>query len=373
MQPRLRVHKGAQFWIFALLAALGLAACGTTPSPVVTPPSAQAPAGGAIVEPDKASLQPGGMAPLATIEPVTGFSGAYFISDGDATGGQAVILFSSGDSVRFVVPETLSPGIYTLRVQARAQDYLGWPVIALARNGTRLQSNEVVSRAFVLNTFGEFLVRPGDVLDASFTNDLYGGTASNDRNVIVDYLVLDPAGHSAPAPTPTPTPVPAPTPIPSPTQPPPLPNPLPTPNPTPIPSPVPTPAMLLLVNNARAVARLCGATAYAAAPPLTWNTKLESAALGHSEDMAKNNYFSHTAPDGSTPASRVATVGYTWWTVGENIAAGYTNAQSVMSGWLTSPGHCANIMDPNFKEIGVASADGGSYGMYWTMDLAAGR
>ncbi|HEX2864806.1 MAG TPA: CAP domain-containing protein, partial [Deinococcales bacterium] len=114
-------------------------------------------------------------------------------------------------------------------------------------------------------------------------------------------------------------------------------------------------------------------TAYAAAAPLAWNSKLEAAALTHTQDMVKNNYFDHIGSDGSNPGTRATAAGYNWYTIGENIAAGYPDAASVMDGWLRSPGHCANIMNPNFKDIGVASVSGGSYGTYWTMDLGASR
>lgn len=59
--------------------------------------------------------------------------------------------------------------------------------------------------------------------------------------------------------------------------------------------------------------------------------------------------------------------------MGENIAAGYDTVSAVMDGWLASPGHCANLMNPNFTQIGVAcirGSTGNAYGTYWTMDLA---
>jgi uncharacterized protein YkwD len=130
--------------------------------------------------------------------------------------------------------------------------------------------------------------------------------------------------------------------------------------------------MLTLVNNARAQTRSCGTESYQAAAALSWNCRLESAAHAHSASMAKNNYFSHTGKDGSSPGDRISNAGYAWMTYGENIAAGYRDAESVMDGWLTSPGHCANLMNPKFKDIGVGIVNGsGSYGIYWTQDFAA--
>jgi uncharacterized protein YkwD len=82
--------------------------------------------------------------------------------------------------------------------------------------------------------------------------------------------------------------------------------------------------------------------------------------------MNKNNYFSHTGLDGSSPGDRITRVGYNWRAYGENIAKGYTSEQAVMNGWLQSEGHCKNIMSSNVKEMGV-----GRDGNYWTQVFAA--
>ena len=130
--------------------------------------------------------------------------------------------------------------------------------------------------------------------------------------------------------------------------------------------------LLTLVNNARAVARSCGATHYAAVPALAWHCNLEQAARGHSTSMADNNFFSHTGLDGSTPGERITASGYVWRSFGENIAAGYPTAQDAINGWLNSPGHCANLMNPGFTETGVASAENpaSQYRIYWTQKFA---
>jgi uncharacterized protein YkwD len=130
--------------------------------------------------------------------------------------------------------------------------------------------------------------------------------------------------------------------------------------------------MLTLVNNTRAKTRSCASMSYPAAPALAWNCKLENAAQSHSSSMAENNYFDHTGLDGSSPGDRISAAGYNWKTYGENIAAGYQDAQSVMQSWLTSSGHCANIMNANFKEVGVGMVNSSdSYGTYWTQVFAA--
>ncbi|MBV0881602.1 CAP domain-containing protein [Noviherbaspirillum sp. L7-7A] len=130
--------------------------------------------------------------------------------------------------------------------------------------------------------------------------------------------------------------------------------------------------MLNRVNQARAAGRSCGTTYYGPAPALTWNTNLFNAAGAHSTDMAANNYFSHTSLDGRNAGQRITGAGYAWRGYGENIAAGQTSVQSVVDGWLASPGHCANIMNANLVDIGAACVANSTstYRTYWTMDLA---
>lgn len=129
------------------------------------------------------------------------------------------------------------------------------------------------------------------------------------------------------------------------------------------------------VNEARGRAQNCGNERFPEAPPLAWSNTLAKAAVQHSEDMAKNSHFSHTGTDGSNAGARIKKMGYNAGTWGENIAAGYGTAELVVTGWLNSPGHCANIMNSNFTEFGTASAEnsGSEYGIYWTMVLAAPR
>lgn len=131
------------------------------------------------------------------------------------------------------------------------------------------------------------------------------------------------------------------------------------------------------VNQARSVDRTCGSSPHDAAPPVAWNDALAMAAYLHSEDMALNGFFSHDGSDGSDAGDRITRQGYDWWAYGENIAVGYPTVSAVMQGWLTSPGHCSNIMNPSFEEIGAAFAEG-AYGgsssaRYWTFGLATPR
>lgn len=129
--------------------------------------------------------------------------------------------------------------------------------------------------------------------------------------------------------------------------------------------------VMALINQARATSRTCGNTTYPAAAPLAWNSKLYDASAGHSADMANNNYFSHTSLDGRTFSQRIVSAGYNWSRLGENIAAGQNSAASVMATWMASPGHCGNIMNGNFTEVGMACVvnNNSTYRTYWTMDL----
>jgi uncharacterized protein YkwD len=130
------------------------------------------------------------------------------------------------------------------------------------------------------------------------------------------------------------------------------------------------------VNAARAEGRTCGSKEFPAAPPLRWNPQLESAALMHSQDMAAQRYFSHAAKDGSRADVRSQRAGYDWQRIGENIAFGQETPQAALAGWLNSPGHCANIMNPNFTEMGAAyglTAEANSGVFYWTQMFGTPR
>ncbi|WP_326766478.1 CAP domain-containing protein [Streptomyces sp. NBC_01591] len=100
--------------------------------------------------------------------------------------------------------------------------------------------------------------------------------------------------------------------------------------------------------------------------PLTLNAELTKAAQAHSADMASHENMSHTGSDGSAPDDRITRAGYDWSSYGENVAYGYSTPESVMAGWMDSPGHRANILDCSFKEIGVGLAQPGDY---WTQDF----
>lgn len=134
--------------------------------------------------------------------------------------------------------------------------------------------------------------------------------------------------------------------------------------------------VLRMVNERRAAGASCGAQgSFPAAPALTWNDALANAAYLHSKDMADLNYFSHDSKDGRTFSQRMTAQGYSWSRAGENIAAGQGTLAIAMDGWMKSDGHCANIMNAGFRQIGLGCARNAdsTYKIYWTMDLAAPR
>lgn len=112
--------------------------------------------------------------------------------------------------------------------------------------------------------------------------------------------------------------------------------------------------MLALVNAARAQARHCGQESLAAARPLAWSDALARAARAHALDMERHDFFDHTGSDGSDPFTRIARTGYRPRAAGENLAFNQESPEDVVRGWLASPHHCANIMDPRFRELGLA-------------------
>jgi len=102
--------------------------------------------------------------------------------------------------------------------------------------------------------------------------------------------------------------------------------------------------------------------------PLTVNDELTRSAGTHARDMATRNYFSHWTPEGWDAGLRIYGWGYPRWAgVAENIAAGQGSPWQVVQSWLASPGHRANLLNPNFRSFGVGHyyASSSSYVNYW--------
>ena len=126
--------------------------------------------------------------------------------------------------------------------------------------------------------------------------------------------------------------------------------------------------MLSAVNEARAQPQTCGGTTFAPAPPLHWDDRLETAARMHTDDMVRHGHFDHVGTDGSEPGDRARRAGYGWRRVGENIARHQSSVGEVVADWLDSAGHCQQLMDPRFIEMGAVEREG-----YWTQVFGAPR
>jgi uncharacterized protein YkwD len=111
-------------------------------------------------------------------------------------------------------------------------------------------------------------------------------------------------------------------------------------------------AVICLVNRERAQNGVA---------PLRYNEILEEAAENHCSELIADDYFAHISPSGETPVDRIHGFGYipgpnVGYVIGENLAWGtYTlsTAQSIVSAWIASPGHLANILESKYTETGI--------------------
>lgn len=108
--------------------------------------------------------------------------------------------------------------------------------------------------------------------------------------------------------------------------------------------------------------------------PMQLDVQLNEAARLHSADQAAQGSIFHVAANGTNPGDRIAQQGYEFSSWGENVAAGYRDPASVMVAWMTSPGHCRNILNPGYTELGVGyvnnPSDPSRYRDYWTQVFA---
>ncbi|WP_308249747.1 CAP domain-containing protein [Sphaerisporangium fuscum] len=178
-------------------------------------------------------------------------------------------------------------------------------------------------------------------------------------------FATDYRGHTAKSPTAKLTCSPTGTPTPSP-------SPTPTGSASPTPTPTPTPGGVGSAEE-NEVLRLTNAErAKGGCQPLKHDPQLHQAALGHSTDMATQNYFSHTSKDGRSFMDRIRGAGFTGGSAwAENIAMGQTTPAAVMNSWMNSAGHKANIMNCKYTLIGVGAAKNSKGQIYWTQDFAA--
>jgi uncharacterized protein YkwD len=127
--------------------------------------------------------------------------------------------------------------------------------------------------------------------------------------------------------------------------------------------------VLNLINGARARGAKCGGRYYKPVRPVAWNEALGQASLRHSVLMASRGRLFHTSDYSGRTGEWLSGSGYNWRAYGENVGEGYSTPEEVVTGWLKSPDHCRNIMDPVFKEAGSSFALG-SGRIYWTLILA---
>lgn len=121
--------------------------------------------------------------------------------------------------------------------------------------------------------------------------------------------------------------------------------------------------LVCLVNRERAAHGL---------PALREDARLDRSAQSWTDHLVVTGQFTH----GSDLSGRISAVGFPWRSAGENIASGFVTPAAVVRGWMGSSGHCANILDPQYSEVGsgaVARATGGlRFGSTWTQDFALG-
>lgn len=118
-----------------------------------------------------------------------------------------------------------------------------------------------------------------------------------------------------------------------------------------------------LFNERRAAGATCGIYGeFAAASALTMHTNVQQAARCHSVDMWENTTMSHTGSDGSSLGQRLNREGYSGWSAAaENVARGQSTPEAVVTAWMRSDGHCRNIMNASYRDVGI-----GFVNRYWT-------
>jgi uncharacterized protein YkwD len=95
--------------------------------------------------------------------------------------------------------------------------------------------------------------------------------------------------------------------------------------------------------------------------PLTLDAKLTAAAQAKANDLVTKNYWAHTSPSGQSPWEFIGATGYQYQTAGENLAYGFSDANSTETGWMNSPEHKANILNNSYTQVGFATATSPNY------------
>lgn len=125
------------------------------------------------------------------------------------------------------------------------------------------------------------------------------------------------------------------------------------------PPPPQTPPVTSEGDEIRALVQLVNAhRAKVGCKPLAWDNRVAMVAQSHSDDMVARGYFNHKTIEGLTPFQRLEKAGVRFVRAAENIAAGQTSAQMVMTSWLGSPGHRRNIEDCAMEQHGIGFTRG---------------
>jgi uncharacterized protein YkwD len=130
--------------------------------------------------------------------------------------------------------------------------------------------------------------------------------------------------------------------------------------------------MLEHINQVRASAQVCRGQSHPAVPALQLDALLENSAIVHADDMASNNFLSHTGSDGSSSGNRADRQGYDWIYISENLGGNYRSVSDVADAWMdSSAGHCEVIMSARATDLGVACVynENSDYEYYWALEL----
>jgi uncharacterized protein YkwD len=135
----------------------------------------------------------------------------------------------------------------------------------------------------------------------------------------------------------------------------------------------PPPAVVQVASVQQSVVDAVNAhRANAGRRPVVVDARLTAAAQGHSDHMARERILTHVGAGWTDGGMRISKAGYRWRAWAENVAVGQATAADVMSAWMNSSGHRANILNGQVVHIGIAATKASNGVVYWTMNLAAG-
>lgn len=131
-------------------------------------------------------------------------------------------------------------------------------------------------------------------------------------------------------------------------------------------------ASLAKINALRLRPQLCGGRSVPAAAPLRWDARLAASAQRFAEELRRRDLLSHEGQDLPRLRDRLRAAGYPFRAGGENLAAGAETVDDALEQWRESAGHCENLMQPNFRDVGLAcviAAPDAQYMSYWVLHL----